>query len=97
MRDIILIDRNQPAYKGNLHLHTTWSDGRLPAAEVVEAFKAKGYHFISISDHDVYTRTDEFNTADFITLPGTSRRRRSCRAAGSGRGSRRCARSTERS
>ncbi|MBO7747314.1 CehA/McbA family metallohydrolase [Paenibacillus sp. MWE-103] len=73
MKNIILIDRDQPAYKGNLHLHTTWSDGRLPAADVVEAFKAKGYHFISISDHDVYARTDEFDTADFITLPGTER------------------------
>ncbi|SFS48745.1 CehA/McbA family metallohydrolase [Paenibacillus sp. BC26] len=73
MKNIILLDRNKPIYKGNLHLHTTWSDGRLPAADVVRAFKEKGYHFISLSDHDIYTRTEEFNTQDFITLPGTER------------------------
>ncbi|REE81254.1 hypothetical protein A8990_11989 [Paenibacillus taihuensis] len=73
MKNIVLIDRSKPVYKGNLHLHTTWSDGRLPAAKVVEAFKAKGYHFICLSDHEIYTRTDEFNSADFITIPGMER------------------------
>lgn len=69
----VYLDRNKMKYKGNLHLHTTWSDGDLPAAEVVKAFQAKGYQFISISDHEIYARTDEFNTADFITLPGMER------------------------
>lgn len=73
MKNMILLDRSKAMYKGNIHLHTTWSDGRLPAAEVVEAFKAKGYHFIAFSDHDVYTRTEEFNTPDFITIPATER------------------------
>ncbi|MBJ6360075.1 CehA/McbA family metallohydrolase [Paenibacillus sp. GCM10012307] len=73
MKNKIYLDRNKTTYKGNLHLHTTWSDGSLPADQVVEAFKAKGYHFISLSDHEVYTRTTEFNGEDFITLPGMER------------------------
>lgn len=69
----VYLDREKPTFKGNLHLHTTWSDGSLPAVQVVEAFKAKGYHFISITDHDIYASTDEFNTVDFVTLPGMER------------------------
>lgn len=73
MKNKIYLDRSKPVYKGNLHLHTTWSDGSLPAAEVVQAFKEKGYHFICLSDHEVYTRTDAFDTEHFITLPGMER------------------------
>ncbi len=73
MRDRVYVDRNKKRYKGNLHLHTTASDGSRPAAEVVEAFKEKGYDFIAITDHDVFIRTEEFNTADFITIPGMER------------------------
>ncbi|BBH22263.1 phosphotransferase [Paenibacillus baekrokdamisoli] len=73
MKNSIYLDGSKPTYKGNLHLHTDWSDGRLPAAKVVEVFKEKGYHFISISDHEVFTRTDEFNSDHFITIPGMER------------------------
>ena len=73
MKNVIYLDAGKAMYKGNLHLHTTWSDGAQPAEEVVEAFKAKGYHFISLSDHDIYTRTEDFDTEHFITLPGTER------------------------
>lgn len=73
MKNIVLLDSAKPMFKGNLHLHTTWSDGAQPAAEVVEAFKAKGYHFLSISDHDRYARTGEFDSENFITLPGMER------------------------
>ncbi|OKP83059.1 PHP domain-containing protein [Paenibacillus sp. P32E] len=73
MKNQIYLARNKTVYKGNLHLHTTCSDGSLPAAETVQVFKEKGYHFICISDHDVYSRTDEFNTDHFITIPGMER------------------------
>lgn len=73
MKNRIYLDGAQRFFKGNLHLHTTWSDGDLPADQVVSRFKEKGYHFISISDHDIYARTEAYNTSDFITLPGTER------------------------
>ncbi len=73
MKNRIYLNRSQPRYKGNMHLHTTWSDGSLTAAETVEVFKEKGYHFVCISDHDIYSRTEAFDTEAFITLPGMER------------------------
>jgi PHP domain-containing protein len=41
-----------PILKGNLHAHTTFSDGRRPVAEVVERYRELGYDFLAITDHD---------------------------------------------
>jgi len=41
-----------PLLKGNLHAHTTFSDGRRPVAEVVERYRELGYDFLAITDHD---------------------------------------------
>ncbi len=57
-------------YKGALHAHTTRSDGKLSPAESAAAHRQAGYHFISITDHDVITDMSEFNTEDFLTIPG---------------------------
>lgn len=58
-------------YKGNLHCHTTNSDGRLTPAEAVELFRSHGYHFLCLSDHDLYSDyRPSFNRGDFILLPG---------------------------
>jgi hypothetical protein len=41
-----------PLLRGNLHAHTTFSDGvRTPAALVVE-YEARGYDFLAITDHE---------------------------------------------
>lgn len=58
-------------YKGNLHSHTTNSDGHLTPEEAVALFRSQGYHFLCLSEHDRYTdyRT-QFNSDDFIILPG---------------------------
>ena len=58
-------------YKGNLHCHTTESDGEMTPAEVVEAYQKKGYHFLCLSDHDIYTDySASLDRQDFILLPG---------------------------
>lgn len=57
-------------YKGNLHTHTTISDGKKSPEEMVELYKEYGYSFISITDHDVYGVHDNLNTEDFVVLPG---------------------------
>ena len=36
----------------DLHIHTTFSDGRDTPEEIVEAAKAAGLHYIAITDHD---------------------------------------------
>ena len=38
-------------WRGNLHGHSTGSDGALPPAEVCARYRAAGYDFICLSDH----------------------------------------------
>ena len=42
----------------NLHLHSTFSDGELPPAEVVEAHAAAGFAAIALTDHDTLAGLD---------------------------------------
>lgn len=37
--------------KGDLHVHSRWSDGRNTFEELVEAAREKGYEYIAITDH----------------------------------------------
>jgi len=37
--------------KGDLHIHTNWSDGAASVAEIAEAARARGYQYVVISDH----------------------------------------------
>lgn len=37
--------------RGDLHAHTDWSDGAGTVREMAEAARAKGYHYLVISDH----------------------------------------------
>ena len=37
--------------RGDLHAHTTWSDGRASVLELAEAARARGYEYVAICDH----------------------------------------------
>ena len=37
--------------KGDLHLHSQWSDGRATVLELAEAARSRGYQYLSVSDH----------------------------------------------
>src|SRR5499427_832065 len=37
--------------RGDLHMHTTWSDGKYTAEEMVEAARKRGYKYVAITDH----------------------------------------------
>lgn len=37
--------------KGDLHLHTQWSDGRSSILEMAEAAQKRGYQYLAITDH----------------------------------------------
>ncbi len=41
-------------YKGNTHAHTLWSDGDAAPEVVADWYKEHGYHFLCLSDHNVY-------------------------------------------
>ena len=71
MKDIKALTKEGNHFKGNLHSHTVNSDGHLKPEESVELFKSHGYSFLCFSEHDKYTDyTKEFNSEDFIILPG---------------------------
>ena len=41
-------------YKGNLHTHTFWSDGKAFPEEAVLWYKSRGYNFLGLSDHNMF-------------------------------------------
>lgn len=45
-------------FKGNLHTHTTESDGDSSPADVVQWYRDQKYDFLAITDHDKLTRLD---------------------------------------
>ena len=64
-----------PILKGNLHAHTTFSDGRLPVEEVVARYRDFGYDFLAITDHDDLIQADYWMSLppsddQLIILPG---------------------------
>jgi putative hydrolase len=38
-------------YQGDLHSHTTWSDGRATMLEMAEGARAMGYRYLCVTDH----------------------------------------------
>jgi hypothetical protein len=70
VKDRVYLDGKKKYYKGNVHIHSLWSDGQRTLPDIVARYKARGNSFICLSDHDVYTDTTECDAADFIVLPG---------------------------
>ncbi|QED48856.1 DNA polymerase/3'-5' exonuclease PolX [Cytobacillus dafuensis] len=42
--------------KGDLHMHTSWSDGAFSIEEMVEACRERGYKYLAITDHSQYLK-----------------------------------------
>ena len=55
-------------WRGNLHTHSTLSDGALPLEDVVNRYKAVGYDFITMSEH--FTHHFNYPIADTRHLRG---------------------------
>jgi len=56
--------------KGNLHTHTTLSDGRLTPQQRVEAYEARGYDFLALTDHYVLADVDALSTDRLVLIRG---------------------------
>ena len=59
--------------RGNLHTHTNHSDGDRPTQQVIDDYAARGYGFVMISDHDIYTSADKLQTytdRGMVLIPG---------------------------
>jgi hypothetical protein len=63
-------------WRGNIHTHSTRSDGVLDPAEVCRRYRAEGYDFLALTDHFVgsynypIVDTTPYRTADFTTILG---------------------------
>jgi hypothetical protein len=47
-----------PLLRGNLHAHTTFSDGVRSPAALIEEYEARGYDFLAITDHEDHDNLD---------------------------------------
>src|ERR1051326_2820062 len=54
--------------RGNLHTHTTRSDGALTPEEVLATYENLGYDFLAISDHDLLIPPAAFQARTKMTL-----------------------------
>jgi len=54
-----LFDNTLNWYKGNLHTHTTVSDGQLSPAEVRRVYRDAGYDFLALTDHNKLSDSEE--------------------------------------
>lgn len=57
-------------FKGNLHVHTTESDGKVSPQEAVTMYAANGYDFLAITDHRKVTLTTDIDHKHILMLPG---------------------------
>lgn len=55
-------------YKGNLHTHTTRSDGQRSPEEAIGIYRAAGYDFLALTDH--WTFGEPRAEEDFLLLSG---------------------------
>ncbi|NLV74216.1 MAG: PHP domain-containing protein [Chloroflexi bacterium] len=58
-------------YRGNLHAHTTQSDGLFSPEEVTAFYRSVGYDFMAITDHWVYTAGTRSADGSWITIAGS--------------------------
>lgn len=60
--------------KGNVHSHTTQTDGLCPPDQQIRDYCAQGYDFFSITDHNMVVNSKAFaGDADIVLIPGWER------------------------
>lgn len=57
--------------KGNLHTHTTRSDGRGSPAGVIRQYASMGYDFLALTDHRLYNYENYAPETQLLILPAT--------------------------
>ena len=57
-------------FKGNLHCHSSNSDGALPPSKVAALYKINGWNFLAFTEHELYTDNKEYNDDNFLIIPG---------------------------
>lgn len=63
-----IIESEKKYYKGNLHTHTTNSDGQRTPEQVMQEYHAHGYDFLALTDH--WKVGEERRYEGMLVLPG---------------------------
>src|SRR5215470_4555436 len=77
MTDLVPFSLPGRFWRGNLHTHSTLSDGALAPDKVVQAYKDAGYDFMMLSDHFIghydwpVADTRNFRSNSFTTIIGS--------------------------
>ncbi|MBI2217915.1 MAG: hypothetical protein HYU51_11505 [Candidatus Rokubacteria bacterium] len=53
--------------RGNLHAHTTFSDGLRSPSALIEEYQALGYDFLAITDHENWIPTEYWHSLDHLS------------------------------
>ena len=64
--------------RGDLHMHTTWSDGKYSTEEMIQAARQRGYKYVAITDH-----SKSLGVAGGLSDQDLLRHTDECRALGS--------------
>jgi hypothetical protein len=56
--------------KGNLHTHTTNSDGKFTPQQAVDHYREAGYDFLALTDHRCLTPLESVDHSGIVLLPG---------------------------
>ncbi|MBE5808635.1 MAG: hypothetical protein E7317_09900 [Clostridiales bacterium] len=56
--------------KGNLHAHTTRSDGWTTPEELIRLYRERGYDFLALTDHRFYNLKSFAPDEDILVVPG---------------------------
>ena len=63
-------EQKRKMLKGNLHCHTTRSDGKGAPDNVIRLFDANGYDFLALTDHRYYNYVNYAPDTDVLIIPG---------------------------
>lgn len=65
-----VFSETMPFFKGNLHCHTTISDGARSPAEAIALYRSMGYDFLTITDHRKTTVAQSHLEAGMLVFSG---------------------------
>ena len=65
-----LLPKDGNFYKANLHVHSTYSDGRWLPKEIKKAYMERGYSIVAFTDHNILVPHHDLSDDEFLALTG---------------------------
>ena len=66
------VDARARWYRGDLHLHTAWTDGRVSIARALAEARRKGLDYVALTDHSIATtRVGAASAQGLLVVPST--------------------------